>query len=103
MVRLKKMLALTLAVFTIIMYCPNSSLSQELVKTSDSTIQTHPIEVRSTPNEELVLMSGKSTNWFLWGLAGIVVIGGAVAIAGSSSDEGSGTSTEPTGGATISW
>lgn len=103
MKQLKKTLAFALAGFAIFMYCPWTSFAQEALKKAESSIQTPPIEVRSTPDEALSVIEGKGTKWWLWGLIGVLIVGGAVALSSGSDESGGGGGSDPTGSATISW
>jgi hypothetical protein len=91
-----------LIMLVLILYLPVSVFAQEKTVSAREKITAHPLEVRSTPKEEMeVEKVEKKSKWWLWGLLGAVLAGGAVAAGGSSS--GGSDSNGDTGGITGSW
>ena len=101
--RLKQGVAWVLILLTLNLYFPGSVCAQEPTTPESDKITAHPLEERSTPKEDMEAeKTDKKGKWWLWGLLGAVIVGGAVAAGGSSS--GSGGDTEgDTGGITGSW
>ena len=89
-----KLIALILAGFVIFIHCPNTAFSQDVSAKNEPAIQNNPIEMHSTPNEALASDTKKKSNWWLWGLLGVVIIGSVAALAGSG-DDGGGSGSDP--------
>lgn len=107
MVLVYKLTAMMLIATIIIMHFPKESCAQDSLEPSATKIKIHEIEIRSTPDEPLAIIETKKSKWWLWGLLGAAVVGGAIALAGGDSgsggDTGNETTTPITGSATVSW
>ena len=104
---LKKVFILMLTVLTLNLYLPKTFYAAEGQMYAEANITVHPLEIRSTPDEDIVSDKPKEkSKWWLWTLLAVAVIGAGAAATAGGSDSGSsggggGTSTE--GSAEISW
>ena len=83
---------ITALVFAILChFLPKPLFAQEIILAEKANITEHPIESTSTPDEVLATVKDKKSNWLLWSLIGVALLGGiAAAAGGSGSDGGSG-------------
>ena len=104
---LKKVFILMLTVLTLNLYFPNVFYAADGQMYAETNITMHPLQIRSTPDENLVSEEPKKkSKWWLWTLLAVAVVGGGAAAAsagGSDSSGDSGGSTSTEGSAEISW
>lgn len=98
---LKRGLVWVLMLLMLNVYFPGSVFAQEKPMPAEEKITMHPLEVRSTPKEEMEVEEvKKKSKWWLWGLLGAALIGGAAAV---NSDSPSPDKDDDTGGITGRW
>jgi len=104
---IKKVFILMLTVLTLNLYFPKVFYAADSQMYAEANITMHPLQIRSTPDEDIATEEPKKkSKWWLWTLLAVVVVGGGAAAASSggsdsSGDSGGGESTE--GSAEISW
>jgi hypothetical protein len=104
---IKKVFILMLTVLMLNLYFPKVFYAADGQMYAENNITMHPLQIRSTPDEDIATEEPKKkSKWWLWTLLSVVVVGGGAAVASaggsdSSGDSGGGTSTE--GSAEISW
>ena len=83
MLVLKKIIATFLIIVLMGCFLPTPQWMNHFVWAASTAITEHPIETTSTPDEVVATATVKKSNWVLWSLIGVVLVGGIAAIAGS--------------------
>jgi len=104
---LKKLFILMLTVLTLNLYLPKTFYAAEGQMYAEANITVHPLEIRSTPDEDIATDEPKKkSKWWLWALLAVAAIGAGAAVAAGGTDSstsgGGGTDTTE-GSAEISW
>jgi hypothetical protein len=87
---IKRIMVMSLALVLLIHLVPTPLVAQEIIWVAKTTITQHPIETTSTPDEVLEKVTAEKTNWVLWSLVGVALLGGIAAAAGGGSSGGGG-------------